>query len=98
MANALYPKWKEAIIQATANSALNGSGTTGVYAALIDTGATAGAALVDYSGLPTGTAAEHLLAEVAAQPEPGFSGGLPWRPYKRRPREEAEAILLAVLH
>lgn len=38
MANALYPKWKEAIIQATANSALNGSGTTGVYAALVDTG------------------------------------------------------------
>lgn len=38
MANALYPKWKEAIIQATSNSALNGSGTTGVYVALIDTG------------------------------------------------------------
>ena len=38
MANALYPKWKEAIVQATANSALNGSGTTGVYAALVDTG------------------------------------------------------------
>lgn len=38
MANAIYPKWKEAIIQATANSALNGSGTTGVYAALVDTG------------------------------------------------------------
>jgi hypothetical protein len=38
MANALYPKWKEAIIQATSGSALNGSGTTGVYAALVDTG------------------------------------------------------------
>jgi len=38
MANALYPKWKEALIQATANSALNGSGTTGVYAVLVDTG------------------------------------------------------------
>jgi hypothetical protein len=38
MANALYPKWKEALLQHTANSALNGSGTTGVYAALIDTG------------------------------------------------------------
>ena len=38
MANALYPKWKEAIIQATANSALNGSGTTGVYCAMVDTG------------------------------------------------------------
>lgn len=38
MANAIYPKWKEAIIQASSNSALNGSGTTGVYAALVDTG------------------------------------------------------------
>lgn len=38
MPNAIYPKWKEAIIQGSANSALNGSGTTGVYAALIDTG------------------------------------------------------------
>ena len=38
MANALYPKWKEALLQASASSALNGSGATGVYAALIDTG------------------------------------------------------------
>lgn len=38
MANALYPKWKEAIAQATANSSLAGSGTTGVYAVLVDTG------------------------------------------------------------
>lgn len=38
MANALYPKWKEALIQASASSALNGSGTTGVFAALVDTG------------------------------------------------------------
>jgi hypothetical protein len=38
MANALYPKWKEALLQASSNSALNGSGTTGVYAALVDTG------------------------------------------------------------
>lgn len=39
MANALYPKWTEALIQASASSALNGSGTTGVYVALVDTGA-----------------------------------------------------------
>ena len=38
MANALYPLWKEALLQNSANSALNGSGTTGVYAALVDTG------------------------------------------------------------
>lgn len=38
MANALYPKWKEQLLQGTAAALLNGSGTTGVYAALIDTG------------------------------------------------------------
>ena len=38
MANALYPRWKQALLQATANSALNGSGTTGVYVALVDLG------------------------------------------------------------
>lgn len=37
MANARYPKWTEASIQGAASAALNGSGTTGVYAALIDT-------------------------------------------------------------
>lgn len=42
------------------------AGATGTAAALllaIGTGPTAGAALVDYSGLPSATAAEHLLAE-----------------------------------
>lgn len=34
MANAIYPKWKEAIIQATANSSLGGT----VKVALVDTG------------------------------------------------------------
>jgi hypothetical protein len=38
MANALYPLYKEALIQSLANTALNGSGTTGVYCALVDTG------------------------------------------------------------
>ncbi len=38
MANAIYPKWKEARLQGTANAALDGSGTTGLYVALIDTG------------------------------------------------------------
>jgi hypothetical protein len=39
MANAVYPIWKEALMQASANSALTGTGTTGVYCALIDIGA-----------------------------------------------------------
>lgn len=34
MANAIYPKWREAIIQATANSSLGGT----VKVALVDTG------------------------------------------------------------
>jgi hypothetical protein len=34
MANALYPKWKEALLQASANSALTGT----VVVALVDTG------------------------------------------------------------
>lgn len=34
MANALYPKWREALMQATANSSLGGT----VKAALVDTG------------------------------------------------------------
>ncbi len=38
MANAIYPKYKEAVLGAAANSALTGSGTTGLYAALVDTG------------------------------------------------------------
>ena len=38
MANARYPKWKEALLQGSSGSALNGSGTTGVYVALVDTG------------------------------------------------------------
>lgn len=38
MANAIYPKYKEAVLGAAANSALTGSGATGLYAALVDTG------------------------------------------------------------
>ena len=38
MANSLYPKYVEALLQASASSAMNGSGATGVYACLIDTG------------------------------------------------------------
>lgn len=38
MANAIYGKFKEAILQASSNSSMGGSGTTGVYASLIDTG------------------------------------------------------------
>ena len=39
MANAIYPKYKESLLTGAANCALNGSGATGVYAALVDSGA-----------------------------------------------------------
>jgi hypothetical protein len=38
MANAIYPKWKEALLGNNANAGLTGSGTTGLYVALVDTG------------------------------------------------------------
>ena len=38
MANALYPTWKENLLQGTADYDLDGTGTTGVYCALVDTG------------------------------------------------------------
>jgi hypothetical protein len=38
MSNQLYPLWKQARLQSTANADLSGTGATGVYAALVDTG------------------------------------------------------------
>lgn len=38
MANAIYPKYKEALLGGAANSAITGSGSTGLYVALVDTG------------------------------------------------------------
>lgn len=38
MANAVYPLYKKAILDGAANSALTGTGATGLWVALIDTG------------------------------------------------------------
>jgi hypothetical protein len=57
MANALYPVWKQELMQATANSALNGSGATGVYVALVDT------------GIYTYNAAHQFYASLIASPD-----------------------------
>lgn len=38
MANAIYPKWKEAVMTGAADSDLDGTGSTGVWVALVDTG------------------------------------------------------------
>lgn len=36
MANAIYPLWKKALTQGAANSSLTGTGTDGLYVALVD--------------------------------------------------------------
>lgn len=52
MANAIYPKYKEALLGGAANSAITGSGTTGLFVALVDTGSyTYSAAHEFYSSL-----------------------------------------------
>jgi hypothetical protein len=38
MANAVYPEYKDAVLTGASNVSLTGSGTTGLYALLIDTG------------------------------------------------------------
>lgn len=38
MANAVYPKYKQSLLSGDANTALTGTGATGLFAALIDTG------------------------------------------------------------
>jgi len=38
MANAVYPLYMQELLQATAGTSMAGSGTTGVYVALVDTG------------------------------------------------------------
>lgn len=74
------------------------AGTTGTAATLlmaIGTGATAGAILVNYSGLASATAEQHLLADrVIDHPEPGFGGV--HRPYARRRRPDQ--VYFALLH
>lgn len=38
MANAIYPEYKESLLDGDANTALTGTGATGLWVALIDTG------------------------------------------------------------
>jgi len=51
VANAIYPKYKEALLNNSADSALTGSGTTGLYAALVTSAYTYSAAHQFYSSL-----------------------------------------------
>lgn len=38
MANAIYPKYKQSLLNADTNTALTGTGSTGLWVALVDTG------------------------------------------------------------
>lgn len=76
MANAIYPRWKEAIIQASASSALNGSGATGVYAALVDTGTyTYSAAHQYYSDLSGIVGTDQEIGATKTYTNGVFDGG-----------------------
>ena len=71
------------------------SGAAGVLLLTIGTGATAGEALVDYSGLPSGTAAEHLLVDIVQVELPSSSGQIFQDPFKYqiKKRQEDEDVL-----
>jgi hypothetical protein len=69
-------------------------GAAGALLLMIGSGATAGAALVDYSGLPIGSAAEHLMKDMA-QPWQGGTFGFGYDSVRlRRPRRKREDELL----
>ena len=65
MANAVYPKYKEGLLNGAANTALTGSGTTGLYAVLVDTGTyTYSAAHEFYSSLSGIASTEQEISAV----------------------------------
>lgn len=49
-------------------------GTAGALLLMIGAGSTSGEALVNYSGLPSGTAEQHLLADGGSMPNPSVNG------------------------
>lgn len=76
MANALYPKWKEALLQSSADADLDGSGTTGVYVALVDTGVyTYNAAHEFYSSLSGVVGTDQEIGATKTYTNGVFDGG-----------------------
>ncbi len=76
MANAVFPKYKEALITGAANSALNGSGATGVYVALVDTGTyTYSAAHEFYSSLSGVVGTDQEIGATKTYASGLFDGG-----------------------
>lgn len=65
MANALYPTYKKSLLDGDANTALTGSGSTGLFVALIDTGTyTYSAAHQFYSSLSGVVGTDQEIASV----------------------------------
>lgn len=76
MANALYPKWKEALLQSSVNADLDGSGSTGVFVALVDTGTyTYSAAHEFYSDLSGVVASDQEIGATKTYVNGVFDGG-----------------------
>ena len=76
MANALYPKWKEALLQNLADSDLDGTGTTGVFVALVDTGTyTYSAAHEFYSSLTGIVGTDQEIGATKTYANGVFDGG-----------------------
>lgn len=66
----------------------------GALLLMIGGGATAGAVLVAYSGLPVGSSADHLMADMA-QPWQGGTFGFGYDSVRRqRPRRKRDEELL----
>lgn len=76
MANALYPKWKEALLQNSADSDLDGSGSTGVFCALVDTGTyTYSSAHEFYSSLSGIVGTDQEIGATKSYTNGTFDGG-----------------------
>lgn len=76
------------------------SGAAGALLLLIGAGSTAGDALVNYSGLPTATAAVHLMTDVAVAP-PSPQGRDYWDVtvigVDKKPRKQDLGVMLLLL-
>jgi hypothetical protein len=66
------------------------SGAAGALLLAIGAGATAGEALADYSGLPTATAAVHLMTDVAVSG--GFKMDYGYLPNRKKKQDAPEVI------
>ena len=76
MANALYPTWKSALLQNSADSDLDGTGSTGVFVALVDTGTyTYSAAHEFYSSLSGIVGTDQEIGATKSYTAGTFDGG-----------------------